>query len=186
VLAFYKQLADAEWSAAIELDISLARGLNYYTGIIVEVTTAAVKMGSIGGGGRYDDLTGLFGVSGISGVGISFGIDRIYDVLDELNAFPEQLVAGTQVLLVNFGGENESYALTVLQKLRAASISAELYPDVVKFDKQMKYANKRSIPFVMLLGDDEREKGMIGLKDFTTGTQHLLSIGDCINILKSN
>jgi histidyl-tRNA synthetase len=186
VLAFHKQLADADWSAAIELDISLARGLNYYTGIIVEVTTAAVKMGSIGGGGRYDDLTGLFGVSGISGVGISFGIDRIYDVLDELNAFPEQLVAGTQVLLVNFGGENESYALTVLQKLRAASISAELYPDVVKFDKQMKYANKRSIPFVMLLGDDEREKGMIGLKDFTTGTQHLLSIGDCINILKSN
>src|SRR5690606_37669754 len=112
----------------LEIDISLARGLNYYTGVIVEVTTNAVKMGSIGGGGRYDDLTGLFGLKGLSGVGISFGIDRIYDVMEELQLFPGQLTNTSKVMIVNFGGVNEIYALSILQSLRNAGINAEIYP----------------------------------------------------------
>jgi histidyl-tRNA synthetase len=174
-LSYHRQLADPVWKAEVVIDISLARGLNYYTGIIMEVTTSAVKMGSIGGGGRYDDLTGLFGVKGLSGVGVSFGIDRIYDVLEELQLFPEQLVAGTQVLLINFGGEEEAYALTVLNQIRNAGIAAEIYPEAAKFDKQMKYANKRGIPYVIMTGTEERQSGQVSLKDFTTGAQELLS-----------
>lgn len=175
-LAYHKTLAKTEWQSAIEVDISLARGLNYYTGVIVEVVCRAVKMGSIGGGGRYDDLTGLFGLKGLSGVGVSFGIDRIYDVVDELGAFPKGLATGTSVLLLNFGGENEIYSLKILQYLRDAGIAAEIYPDAAKFDKQMKYANKRGIPYVILAGDDEREKNMLSLKNFSTGEQKLVSL----------
>jgi histidyl-tRNA synthetase len=183
-LAYHLQLANKDWASSVAVDISLARGLNYYTGVIVEVTTAAVQMGSIGGGGRYDDLTGLFGLKNLSGVGVSFGIDRIYDVMEELDIFPKALATGAKVMLVNFGGENEVYALSVLQSLRNAGIAAELYPDAVKFDKQMKYANKREIPFVILPGDEEREKNMLSLKDFSTGQQQMLSLRDCINSLK--
>lgn len=183
-LRYHQQLADKDWKATIAVDISLARGLNYYTGVIAEVTTGAVKMGSIGGGGRYDDLTGLFGLKGLSGVGISFGIDRIYDVLEELNLFPSQLATGTQVLLLNFGGENEQYALQVLVQLRNAGIASELYPDVAKFDKQMKYANKRGLAYVMLPGDEERTKQLISLKNFSTGEQQMITITEAINILK--
>ncbi|MBS1584293.1 MAG: histidine--tRNA ligase [Bacteroidetes bacterium] len=182
-LSYHKVLADTQWDAQVVVDISLARGLNYYTGVIVEVTTSAVKMGSIGGGGRYDDLTGLFGLKGLSGVGVSFGIDRIYDVLEELNLFPEQLATGADVMLVNFGGENEQYALQILKALREAGIAAEIYPDPAKFDKQMKYANKRGIAYVLLPGDEEREKGMVSIKNFTTGKQELLTIADCIAAL---
>ena len=171
---------------SVMVDISLARGLNYYTGVIAEVVCnhPDVKMGSIGGGGRYDDLTGLFGLKGLSGVGVSFGIDRIYDVMDELKLFPGMLATGTKAILINFGGENELYALDILQQLRDAGIVAEIYPDVVKFDKQMKYANKRGIPFVLLPGDDERAAGMVGVKDFNTGQQQQLSITDTIALLK--
>lgn len=182
-LSYHKELADQAWDSILEVDISLARGLNYYTGVIVEVTTNAVTMGSIGGGGRYDDLTGLFGLKGLSGVGVSFGIDRIYDVLEELKLFPEQLSTGADVMLVNFGGENEQYALQVLKALRARNVAAELYPDAAKFDKQMKYANKRGMAYVLLPGDEERAKNMISVKDFTTGKQEMLSLDDCIQML---
>jgi histidyl-tRNA synthetase len=184
-LDYYHLLQSNEWGGTVEVDVSLARGLNYYTGVIVEVTTNAVKMGSIGGGGRYDDLTGLFGLKGLSGVGVSFGIDRIYDVMEELALFPVQLASGSKAMLVNFGGDNEAYALSVLKGLRHEGIAAEIYPEAAKFDKQMKYANKRNIPFVILPGDEEREKQMVSLKNFTTGEQNMLSISDVINLLKS-
>ena len=185
-LAYYKSLMTKEWNGSVEIDISLARGLNYYTGVIVEVVCndPNVKMGSIGGGGRYDDLTGLFGLKGLSGVGVSFGIDRIYDVMDELKVFPEQFAAGTKGMLVNFGGDNEAYALHILQQLRISGIAAEVYPDAAKFDKQMKYANKRGIPYVLLPGDEEREKGMVSLKNFTTGEQKMMTVEECISALK--
>lgn len=179
-LAYHKELADADWESVIEVDISLARGLNYYTGVIVEVVCRAVKMGSIGGGGRYDDLTGLFGLKNLSGVGVSFGIDRIYDVIEELNLFPEVLSSGANIMLVNFGGENEKYALSILHQLRAKGIAAEIYPDAAKFDKQMKYANKRGIAYVMMPGDEEREKGMVSLKNFTTGEQKMVTLDEAI------
>jgi histidyl-tRNA synthetase len=183
-LAYHSKLTNPAWSSTVEVDISLARGLNYYTGVIVEVVTNAVKMGSIGGGGRYDDLTGLFGLKNLSGVGVSFGIDRIYDVMDELNIFPQELATGTKVILLNFGGENEAYALRTLQALRSNDIAAEIYPEAAKFDKQMKYANKRGIPFVIMPGDEEREKKMLSLKDFNTGQQQMITLEDCINLLK--
>lgn len=179
-LAYHDTLKSADWSSELAVDISLARGLNYYTGVIVEVTTDAVKMGSIGGGGRYDDLTGLFGLKNMSGVGVSFGIDRIYDVLEELNLFPEELSSATQVILLNFGGDNESYALNALVQLRNAGINAEIYPDAAKFDKQMKYANKRNIPFVIIPGEDEMKSGKYSLKNFTSGDQQTLSLDEVI------
>jgi len=185
-LAYHSELKQAAWDATIEVDISLARGLNYYTGVIVEVVCRAVQMGSIGGGGRYDDLTGLFGLKGMSGVGVSFGIDRIYDVLEELKLFPEQLVSGTKVIIVNFGGANELYALDVLKQLRQAGIAAEIYPDAVKFDKQMKYANKRNTAYVILPGDEEREKQLVSLKNYSTGEQKMMSVAECIATVKTN
>ncbi len=185
-LAYYKELDNDTDNVVI--DISLARGLNYYTGVIVEVVCSHpdVKMGSIGGGGRYDDLTGLFGLKNLSGVGVSFGIDRTYDVMEELKVFPEQLAEGTQAMLVNFGGENEAYALNILRHLRAAGIAAEIYPDVAKFDKQMKYANKRGIAYVLLPGDDERKSNKISLKNFSTGEQKLLSVDECIAAIRAS
>jgi histidyl-tRNA synthetase len=185
-LAYYKELGAEATIQNVVVDISLARGLNYYTGVIAEVVCAHpdVKMGSIGGGGRYDDLTGLFGLKNLSGVGVSFGIDRIYDVMEELNLFPTQLAEGTQVMIVNFGGENELYALHILRQLRDAGIAAEIYPDAAKFDKQMKYANKRGIAFVMMPGDDERKAEKVSLKNFTTGEQKTLGIDECIATLK--
>lgn len=179
-LAYHGELSSKAWTSDLVVDISLARGLNYYTGVIVEVTTDAVKMGSIGGGGRYDDLTGLFGLKNMSGVGVSFGIDRIYDVLEELNLFPAELETASKVLLLNFGGENEAYALNVLQQLRNAGVAAEIYPDAAKFDKQMKYANKRNFHYVIIPGDDERVSGKVSLKNFQTGEQELLTIEQVI------
>lgn len=184
-LAYHNQLKNTQWNSDLVVDISLARGLNYYTGVIVEVMTNAVKMGSIGGGGRYDDLTGLFGLKNMSGVGVSFGIDRIYDVLDELNLFPEALASSTQVLLLNFGGDNEAYALATLVQLRNAGIAAEIYPDAAKFDKQMKYANKRAIPFVIIAGDDERAVNKLSLKNFVSGEQSLLTIDEVAKYMKN-
>ena len=183
-LAYHQQIKNQGWDAAIEVDISLARGLNYYTGVIVEVVCRAVKMGSIGGGGRYDDLTGLFGLKNLSGVGVSFGIDRIYDVMEELNLFPETLATGANVMIANFGGENEAYALQLLKQLRANDIAAEIYPESAKFDKQMKYANKRGIAYVLLPGDDERAQNKVSVKNFMTGEQQLLDIDAVIALLK--
>lgn len=183
-ISYHNQLQNKDWDSELAVDISLARGLNYYTGVIVEVTTDAVKMGSIGGGGRYDDLTGLFGLKNMSGVGVSFGIDRIYDVLEELNLFPDELTTGSKVLLLNFGGDNEAYALNTLLQLRNAGIAAEIYPDAAKFDKQMKYANKRNISYVIIPGDDERAAGKLSLKNFISGEQQLLTIQEVIEQLK--
>jgi histidyl-tRNA synthetase len=184
-LAYYQGL-QGKAAENIAVDISLARGLNYYTGVIVEVvcTHPDVKMGSIGGGGRYDDLTGLFGLKGLSGVGVSFGIDRIYDVMEELNLFPEQLASGTKVILMNFGGENELYALQILQQLRNADVAAEIYPDAAKFDKQMKYANKRNIPFVIMTGEEEMLQQKLSIKNFTTGEQKMVSVEEAVATLR--
>ena len=157
------------------LDPTLARGLNYYTGVIFEVKApATVKIGSIGGGGRYDDLTGLFGVPGIPGVGISFGVDRIYDVLEELQLFPATLQVSTQVLFFNLGTAESRKAFELMQELRGQGLRCELYPENVKFDKQFKYAEKKNIPFVIILGEKELQSGQCNLKDLRSGVQTTL------------
>ncbi len=165
----------------VELDLSLARGLNYYTGIIIEVKSLEVEMGSITGGGRYDDLTGIFGLSGMSGVGISFGADRIYDVLLQLNRFPAQHLHRTQILLVNFGGDDALYALGIAQELRESGVPCEIYPDAAKLKKQMAYADKRSIPYVIIAGESERKEGKLTLKNLHDGSQQLLSVGELLS-----
>lgn len=169
----------------LELDITLARGLNYYTGCIFEVKTNEVAMGSIGGGGRYDDLTGMFGLKDLTGVGISFGADRIYDVLEELNLFPAETVQGTKVLISNFDEKAELYALPVLQELRTAGIAAELYPSSAKLKKQMSYADAKNIPYVILIGDDEMSSSLLTLKNMQSGEQQKLSIADVLEKLKT-
>ncbi|GAB1463869.1 histidine--tRNA ligase [Pedobacter sp.] len=168
----------------IELDITLARGLNYYTGCIFEVKTNEVAMGSIGGGGRYDDLTGMFGLKDLTGVGISFGADRIYDVLEELKLFPTSAQQGTKVLISNFDEKAELYALPLLQQLREANIASELYPASAKLKKQMSYADGKNIPYVILIGDKEMQSGLLTLKDMASGEQEKLAIADIIARLK--
>jgi histidyl-tRNA synthetase len=168
----------------LELDITLARGLNYYTGCIFEVKTNEVAMGSIGGGGRYDDLTGMFGLKDLTGVGISFGADRIYDVLEELNLFPASAEQGTKVLISNFDETAERYALPILQQLRSENIAAELYPTASKLKKQMSYADDKNIPFVILIGDNEMQSGKLTLKNMQSGVQQELAIKDLLELLK--
>lgn len=170
-------------SITIDLDITLARGLNYYTGAIFEVKVNDERSSitsSICGGGRYDDLTGIFGLSNMSGVGISFGADRIYDVLDEIGLFPDEAALSTKVLIVNFGGEETAYALEILRKLRSANINTELYPDAVKMKKQMSYADDRKIPFVILTGSDERNAKQVTIKNMKTGDQQKVSFNEMI------
>lgn len=167
----------------IELDITLARGLNYYTGCIFEVKTNEVAMGSIGGGGRYDDLTGMFGLKDLTGVGISFGADRIYDVLEELNLFPKSAAQGTKVLISNFDEAAELYALPLLQKFRSIGIAAELYPSAAKLKKQMSYADGKNIPYVILIGESEMQSGLLTLKNMESGEQQQLAIDDIIKKL---
>ena len=163
-------------SAILDLDVTLARGLNYYTGAIFEVAPPkSVAMGSIGGGGRYDDLTGIFRLKNISGVGISFGLDRIYLVLEELNLFPETVTATTKALFLNFGDKEAFYALQAIQKLRAEGIKVELYPDTAKVAKQFQHADKRGIPFAVMIGDQEIESNTYSLKNLSTGEQ--ISVG---------
>lgn len=176
---------NAALSPDLELDITLARGLNYYTGCIFEVKTNEAAMGSIGGGGRYDDLTGMFGLKGLTGVGISFGADRIYDVLLELNLFPESVAAGTKVLISNFDEAAELYALPIVQQLRNANIAAELYPSAAKLKKQMSYADAKNIPFVILIGSDEMQSGALTLKDMHSGQQDKLSLEAIIEKIKN-
>jgi len=170
-------------SLQLELDITLARGLNYYTGCIFEVKTNEVAMGSIGGGGRYDDLTGMFGLKGLTGVGVSFGADRIYDVLEELGLFPESTASGTQVLISNFDAEAESYALPIVQQLRQANIASEIYPSAAKLKKQMAYADDKNIPYVILIGSDEMQSHMLTLKDMKSGIQQKLSVAAILDFL---
>jgi histidyl-tRNA synthetase len=168
-------LNDQNLADRVEPDISLARGLNYYTGTIIEVKAADVPMGSICGGGRYDDLTGIFGLKGVSGVGISFGADRIYDVMNELNLFPEMIGATTKVFFVNFGPAEEKYALTLLSDLRESDIPAEIFPDSAKMKKQLDYANRKKIPYVILVGENEMKEGKLTFKDMRTGEQSTLA-----------
>jgi histidyl-tRNA synthetase len=165
----------------IEFDLTLARGLNYYTGAIFEVKALDVQIGSISGGGRYDNLTGIFGMPGISGVGISFGVDRIFDVLNALDAYPQETVSTTQLLFINFGDKETRYCLPVLSAARAAGIRCELYPDATKMKKQMSYANAKRIPFVVLAGDNEMSAGKFTLKNMTTGEQLLLTPGELLH-----
>lgn len=164
----------------IQLDLTLARGLNYYTGAIFEVKALDTPMGSITGGGRYDNLTGIFGLPGLSGVGISFGADRIYDVLNTLDLYPKEAVTTTSVLFINFGEKELEYSLPIVNKVRKAGLSAEIYPDNVKMKKQMAYANAKNIPFVVLAGDSEIEAGKVTLKNMITGDQSLVSIDELI------
>ena len=164
--------------AELVIDLSLARGLNYYTGTIFEVKAVTVQMGSIGGGGRYDDLTGLFGVKGIAGVGVSFGVDRIYDVMEELKAFPETLQKGTDVLLFNTGSNEIKAVLGLAEKLRATGIATEIYHEPVKFDKQFKYAERKQIDWVMILGSKEAESDTVVVKKLSTGKQMELQQAD--------
>jgi histidyl-tRNA synthetase len=169
-------------TASLELDVTLARGLNYYTGAIFEVAApAGVKMGSIGGGGRYDDLTGIFGLKNMSGVGISFGLDRIYLVLEELGLFPETVNRSTKIMFINFGEEEGLYALKAVSSLRSKGIAAELYPDAAKMKKQMNYANKRDIPFVVLAGAEEMKAQKYGLKNMVTGEQEKVTLEELIS-----
>ena len=167
----------------IELDLTLARGLNYYTGAIFEVKALDVQIGSITGGGRYDNLTGIFGMPGLSGVGISFGADRIFDVLNQLDLYPKSAVSTTRLLFVNFGQSEADYCLQALQQVRQAGISAEIYPDSVKMKKQMNYANTKHIPFVALVGENEMAAQKITLKNMETGEQTLVTVSELIQTI---
>lgn len=164
----------------IELDLTLARGLNYYTGAIFEVKALDVQIGSITGGGRYDNLTGIFGMPGLSGVGISFGADRIYDVLNTLDLYPKDAVNATQLLFINFGDKETAYCMPAVSKARVAGIRTEMYPDSAKMKKQMSYANAKHIPFVALAGENEMNEGKFTLKNMETGEQKLVSAEDLI------
>ena len=166
--------------AELELDLTLARGLNYYTGAIFEVKALDVQIGSITGGGRYDNLTGVFGMEGVSGVGISFGADRIYDVLNQLDLYPKDALQTTQLLFVNFGSQEEAYLLPIVAKVRAAGIRTELYPESCKMKKQMSYADAKKIPFVAIVGETEMAEGKINLKNMLTGEQSMLTIDELI------
>lgn len=170
-------------TSQVELDLTLARGLNYYTGCIFEVKALDVQIGSITGGGRYDNLTGIFGMPGISGVGISFGADRIYDVLNQLELYPEEVTTATQILFINFGEKETEYCLPILSDLRAAGIRAEIYPDAAKMKKQMQYANVKAVPFVALVGENEMSAGMVTLKNMTTGEQQMVPAAELLSHL---
>ena len=176
-------VAAAGISQEVELDLSLARGLNYYTGAIFEVKARDFQIGSICGGGRYDNLTGIFGLPDMSGVGISFGADRIYDVLKGLGKFPEDVMSATKVLFAYMGGEETMYLLPVAKALRDAGVPCEIYPDQVKLKKQFDYADRKSIPFISITGEEERLKGLVNLKNLSTGEQKSFPAGDIDGML---
>lgn len=182
---FFNFFDDHNIKADLELDLTLARGLNYYTGAIIEVKAKDISIGSICGGGRYDNLTGIFGLEGISGVGVSFGADRIYDVLLQLNMFPDLISSGTVVMFVNFGGKELGYSLRLLDKLHSNGISAELYPDSAKMKKQMSYADSKNIPFVVLAGEEEIKNNEITIKNMATGDQTKVKVENILNFFDS-
>ena len=168
----------------VMLDLTLARGLNYYTGAIFEVKALEVEIGSVTGGGRYDNLTGIFGLPGVSGVGISFGADRIYDVLNQLNRFPADFARESDLLFVNFGEKESDYLLPVIMQLRRAGISCELFPEVAKMKKQLSYADSNHIPFVALVGENEMKEGSMTLKNMETGEQQSVTSNEVAAIVK--
>jgi histidyl-tRNA synthetase len=171
-------LETAGVSGNAELDLSLARGLNYYTGAIFEVKARDAEIGSICGGGRYDDLTGIFGMPGVSGVGISFGAERIYDVLLAQDKFPVAAGAGTLAIFANFGDKEQEYIIPLLSELRKAGVKAELYPDNVKLKKQFDYASKKSVPYMIIAGEEEMRSRTVNIKNLATGLQETLSVND--------
>ena len=177
-------LANLGLQNEVELDLTLARGLNYYTGAIFEVKALDVQIGSITGGGRYDNLTGIFGMPGLSGVGISFGADRIFDVLNQLDLYPKEAVNATQVLFVNFGEKEAQYSLPIIAELRKAGIRSEIYPDSTKMKKQMSYANAKEIPFVAIIGETEMQEGKVMVKNMTTGEQQPVAKEDIVSYIK--
>ena len=177
-------LKNSELHNAIALALTLARGLNYYTGCIFEVKALDVQIGSITGGGRYDNLTGIFGLPGLSGVGISFGADRIYDVLTQLDLYPSETASGARVLFMNFGDKEAAHCLTLAARLRKAGIATEVYPDAVKMKKQMSYANAQQVPFVALVGESEMEQGVVTLKDMQKGEQQTVSVEQLIELCR--
>ncbi len=183
VRALFAYLVPFKLNTEVELDLTLARGLNYYTGAIFEIKAKDVAMGSICGGGRYDDLTGIFGMPGVSGVGISFGADRIYDVLTQLQLFPKATVDSTKLLFVNLGEAEEAFCLPVLAEVRKAGINAEIFPDQSKMKKQMTWANNKNIPFVAIVGEDELAQGKINLKNMLSGDQQMVDAQELIKIL---
>ncbi len=168
----------------LQFDLTLARGLSYYTGAIFEVKALDTPMGSISGGGRYDNLTGIFGMPGLSGVGISFGVDRIYDVLNALDLYPKDSLQTSQLLFINFGEKETAYCMSMLAQIRAAGIRAEMFPDAAKMKKQMSYANAKQIPFVALAGDNEIAEGKVTLKNMSTGEQSLVTLSELVNKLQ--
>lgn len=177
------QLKDVENRPRVSFNSFLARGLNYYTGIIWEVVADDIPIGSIGGGGRYENLTEMFGGRNMSGVGISFGLERIYDIMQELKLFPENIAQSTKLLFAHFNEKNQDYAFNLLQQCRVAGISAEIYPDVTKIEKQFKYANAKGIPYVAVIGDNEMKDEKVNLKNMSSGTQQIMSIQETINLL---
>ena len=179
-----EHVAALKLQSEVELDVSLARGLNYYTGTILEVKALDVQIGSITGGGRYDNLTGVFGMPGLSGVGFSFGADRIFDVLNALDLYPADTLASAKVLFINFGEREANAALQHIMRFRAEGVSAELYPDAVKMKKQMAYANDRAMPFVAIVGEQELADGRITLKNMSTGQQQSLTIDEALSVIR--
>lgn len=171
-------------TSKLKFDITLARGIDYYTGCILEVKQKNINIGSLGGGGRYDDLTALFGLNDVSGVGVSFGVDRIYIVMEELNLFPLDIDKTIKVLIINFGEDEQIYCLDVLQKLRNEGISSELYPSISKMKKQMNYADKRGVEYVLIIGEDEMVNGKVGVKEMITGKQREMELSEFINEIK--
>jgi histidyl-tRNA synthetase len=185
IQTIFSYLNDLNIKSNVEFDQALARGLNYYTGAIIEVKANDVNIGSVCGGGRYDDLTGIFGLEGVSGVGVSFGADRIYDVLKEKNLFPQQVQHSADVMLVNFGEKEALFCLKLLEVLQESGISAELYPESDKMKKQMRYANSKEVKYVLLVGEEEISSGQYSLKDMTTGDQVKGNFSQLISRIKS-
>ncbi|MFC2098609.1 histidine--tRNA ligase [Bacteroidota bacterium] len=185
MIRLFNYIETLKLTSQVEIDLTLARGLNYYTGAIIEVLAKDVSIGSVCGGGRYDDLTGIFGLQDVSGVGVSFGADRIYDVLDQLDLYPDEVKTGTQLFFVNFGEAEEKYILGILSEFRNAGISTEIYPDHTKLKKQMTYANQKGIPFVALVGENEIKNKVLSLKDMVSGEQKEFSVAQSIDLILS-
>ena len=184
LMTVLKHLKELDLNNKWSFDLTLARGLNYYTGAIIEVAAKDIKIGSVCGGGRYDDLTGIFGLPDVSGVGISFGADRVYDVMKELELFPAESSSTSQIMLVNFGEEEEKYCLKILKDIREAGIHAELYPDSAKMKKQMKYADQKAIPAVLLIGAEEMNTGLFTHKNMITGDQQKVNLEQLLELYK--
>ena len=183
--ALFKYIESTHLNCAVELDLTLARGLNYYTGAIIEVKSKDVSIGSICGGGRYDNLTGVFGMDGVSGVGVSFGADRIYDVMNQLNLFENLKVSATEVLIVNFGDNESQYAISILDHLHRMGVRSELYPDAVKLKKQMSYADSKKIPFIIIAGEDEIKNKSVTVKFMSSGEQKRMSLDELSLFIKN-